>query len=146
MAQNIHIENWRLVPFQDGWQMRLVELLCIVPSWIWALRLCFGSQYRRFCSMMRLSHRSRMIANHSLPERKCWIHFTLSSPLLPIVWSTSQLHPSVFNLSLCRHLCWLLQLWAVCYLNMPVERILHWCYCKINIAVQFADSLWYILL
>jgi len=95
--------NWRLVPFEDGWQMGQVQLLSVITGWIWALRLSFRWRLRSSSLMMVISPRSSMIGSNGSPESKWLISFITNSSTPPIAWGTSQQHPTISNLLLPRH-------------------------------------------
>jgi len=67
---NIHSWNWRLVPFEDGWQIAHIKLLSIVTGFIWASILIFRSRLCSFCLMMLTSPRGSMMRNHGSSEWK----------------------------------------------------------------------------
>jgi len=70
---DIHSHNWRLVLYEDGWQMGLFELLSVDSGWIGALIQCSVSQLRSSCLTMLSSPRSSMMRNQGSPEWKCLI-------------------------------------------------------------------------
>jgi len=95
--ESVHSWNWRVVPFEDGWQIGPIELLSVVTSGMRAVRLSLGSWLRSSCFMMLTSPRSSIIGSHGSPEWKSFISFITSFSSLPIAWSTSQPEYSIPN-------------------------------------------------
>jgi len=144
--RNIHSWKWRLVPFEDCWQMGHVELLSIFTGWMWSLRLHFESRWRSSCLIMLTSPRLSMIRSHGSHERKCLIPFTTNFSSQPIAWGASQQHHTISNLLLLRLQHWQPQLFIVRCLNTPVKSRPWLCLLQMNIEVHLAHLLWSILL
>jgi len=116
--------------------------LSVVTSWIWPLRLRFGSRLRSSCLMMLISPWLLMIRNHGSPKWKCLILCTNNFSSPPIAWGASLQHPSISNLSLSRLHCWQLRLFIFHCLSMAVEGRPQSCFLKMIIEVHFAHRLW----
>jgi len=101
-AKNIPSSNYRIVLFKDSWQMGHIELLSVVTSWMWALRLTIGSRLRSSFSILLIYPRWSMIWSLGSHEWKCLISFTTNFSSPPIAWGTSQQHHSISNLLLYR--------------------------------------------